>query len=262
MEERRCRSHWPGQMQSSDRWNTQTPRRSSKLCSAWDRFQASIDGLEQDPRQERQNHTSPNRAGRGGGNFGLAHCALSVAPHHNRQSGIGTRCELIKALTAVKNPKVSAVDCDLVMEGRRLVAALPIEVTWKCIKGHQDKIAGQHLDWWALQNIRMDRKAKRHRKKNKGNAMGPLCLSTERWAFTVAWAAEPRRQDSYDPHSLREAVGWNTPLLKTSSQCERFCEQMMTNDAGWLAFVHGFSNLECAKLRTVHGFVILECADL
>ena len=37
---------------------------------------------------------------------------------------------------------------------------------------------------------------------------------------------------------------------------------MTTNDAGRLAFVRGFGNLECAKLRTVHGFVILECADL
>jgi hypothetical protein len=113
---------------------------------------------------------------------------LSVAQHHRwrGKAELGLDCEAaIKALSAEKDLKVSAVDYDLVMEGRQLAAALPTEVKWKWIKGHQDKIAGQHLDWWALQNIRMDRKAKRHGKKNKGNALGPLRLSTERWAFTV-----------------------------------------------------------------------------
>jgi predicted RNA-binding Zn-ribbon protein involved in translation (DUF1610 family) len=65
------------------------------------------------------------------------------------------------------------------------VANLPIEVKWKWIKGHQDAIARQRLDWSVLQNIHMDRKAKRRDKKHKGNSLRPLRLSTERWAFTV-----------------------------------------------------------------------------
>ena len=106
-----------------------------------------------------------------GGVVGILVLLTVLCQLHHITTGkveLGLDCEAaIKALTAVKDPKISTVDYDLVMEGRRLVASLPIEVKWRWIKGHQDKIAGQHLDWWALQNIRMDKKAKDMEKRTK-----------------------------------------------------------------------------------------------
>ena len=53
------------------------------------------------------------------------------------------------------------------------------------IRGHQDKVAGAMLDWWARQNIRMDARAKKYGRKWKGQVLEPIQLSTEQWSITV-----------------------------------------------------------------------------
>ena len=53
----------------------------------------------------------------------------------------------------------------MLIDARARIKALPIDITFKHVEGHQDSKNQGHrlaLDWWALQNIAMDAKAKAH----------------------------------------------------------------------------------------------------
>ena len=97
----------------------------------------------------RQEEMSPFREL--GGAIGVL--TLRNLHHHDVTEGkmiLAFDCEsAIKTLWAEKDPKVTAPDYDMVMECRRRIKALPIEVEIKWIRGHQDKVAGAVLDWWA-----------------------------------------------------------------------------------------------------------------
>ena len=60
-----------------------------------------------------------------------------------------------------KAPKSEAPCFDMMMDIRRKLEALPIKVTGRHIKGHQDKHASfQCLNRWSQLNVRMDSRAK------------------------------------------------------------------------------------------------------
>jgi len=69
--------------------------------------------------------------------------------------------EAVKSIFSDNDPTVDAPCFDLIMDIRRKIAALPITVTGRHIKGHQDKGKELHeLDRWARLNVAMDEKAK------------------------------------------------------------------------------------------------------
>ena len=69
--------------------------------------------------------------------------------------------EAMKSIFALEDPRVDAPCYDLILDIRRKIDQLPIKVTGRHIKGHQDDIAHRStLDRWANLNIDMDTKAK------------------------------------------------------------------------------------------------------
>ena len=76
---------------------------------------------------------------------------------------------VIKTLERPWIPKPTEPHYDLVVECKRRREALPIKVNYRWVEGHQDDAKGARLDWWALQNIRMDFGAKLHWAKTHRN---------------------------------------------------------------------------------------------
>jgi hypothetical protein len=62
--------------------------------------------------------------------------------------------------TSAENPlKIDQADFDILQDIRERLHILPIKAGWKWVEGHQDK-KGRTLDWWALQNQKVDLNAK------------------------------------------------------------------------------------------------------
>jgi hypothetical protein len=55
--------------------------------------------------------------------------------------------------------KIDQADFDILQDIREQLNILPLKVQWKWVEGHQDK-KGKTLDWWALQNQKVDLNAK------------------------------------------------------------------------------------------------------
>ena len=69
--------------------------------------------------------------------------------------------EAMKAIFAEQEPKVEAPCYDIIKDIRRKIKALPVTVTGRHIKGHQDKHKEYHeLDRWSQLNVKMDSRAK------------------------------------------------------------------------------------------------------
>ena len=69
--------------------------------------------------------------------------------------------QAMKAVAAQEDPKADAPSYDLLLDIRRKIKELPINVTFRHIKGHQDD--HKHisaLDRWATLNVQMDTRAK------------------------------------------------------------------------------------------------------
>jgi hypothetical protein len=117
-----------------------------------------------------------------GGANGVLTLVAEICAHHGVTDGkmiLAFDSEsAIKTLRAEKDPKVHATDYDMAMECRRQIRALPVKVEIMWIRGHQDKVAGSVLDWWARQNVRMDARTKNYCRKCKGQVLGPIQLST------------------------------------------------------------------------------------
>ena len=73
---------------------------------------------------------------------------------------------------------------DLLLDCKRRMEKLPIDVQFRWIEGHQDEKSKSwgRLDWWALQNIRMDSKAKKHLRKTKKCTPPNIRFEHENWA--------------------------------------------------------------------------------
>jgi hypothetical protein len=136
----------------------------------------------------REEEMTPYRAELGGA-IGMLILVAEICAHHGVTEGkmiLAFDCESAnKTLWAEKDRRVHATDYDMVMECRRQIKALPVEVEIMWIRRHQDKVAGAVLDYWARQNVRMDARAKNYGRKWKGQVLGPNQLSTERWSITV-----------------------------------------------------------------------------
>ena len=69
--------------------------------------------------------------------------------------------EAMKAIFAEEDPKVDAPCYDIIKDIRRKIKALPVTVTGRHIKGHQDKHKKFHkLDRWSQLKVGMDSRAK------------------------------------------------------------------------------------------------------
>jgi hypothetical protein len=61
--------------------------------------------------------------------------------------------------------RIDQPEFDILQDIRARLHTLPIKVIWKWVEGHQDK-KGKFMDWWALQNQKVDQNAKAFLKKN------------------------------------------------------------------------------------------------
>ncbi len=100
-----------------------------------------------------------------GGVMGVVVTLALICSLHNVLSGsieIGLDGEeAMKSIFAEGEPKVDASAYDMITDIRRKLRSLPIVVTGRHIKGHQDKeVHRSNLDRWANLNIDMDEKAK------------------------------------------------------------------------------------------------------
>jgi hypothetical protein len=89
--------------------------------------------------------------------------------------------------SAAETPlRIDQPDFDILQDIRARLHTLPIEVIWKWVEGHQDK-KGKFMDWWALQNQKVDRNAKAFLRKCKLNKRPhrPVRLLYEKWALYI-----------------------------------------------------------------------------
>jgi hypothetical protein len=104
-----------------------------------------------------------------GGIIGILTTLEALCAQHSLTTGlvtIGCDCEsAIKKLTAHRLPEPHDNHYDMLLDARARIKALPIDIKFKHVEGHQDDKNQGHwlsLDWWALQNILMDAQAKKH----------------------------------------------------------------------------------------------------
>ena len=128
---------------------------------------------------------------------------MALCLRHKITSGrvvLGLDCEgAIKRMTSPHPPKAKAEHYDMIMECRKLLDQLPIEVEFKWIEGHQDS-KGKRLDWWARQNIRMDQRAKRFWRLHKHNPRHNHKLPNE----NIAIFFKDRKLHSLDKKQMHE----------------------------------------------------------
>jgi hypothetical protein len=89
--------------------------------------------------------------------------------------------------SAAETPlRIGQPDFDILQDIRARLHNLPIKVIWKWVEGHQDK-KGKFMDWWALQNQKVDRNAKAFLKKckQKKRPHRPVHLLYEKWALYI-----------------------------------------------------------------------------
>jgi hypothetical protein len=103
--------------------------------------------------------------GEASGVFGIATSLEMVCTVHSISEGsieIALDGEsAMNAIFAETDPKPESPCFDLIMSARQKIKALPIKVTGRHIKGHQDKHVSFHcLDRWSQLNVRMDAQAK------------------------------------------------------------------------------------------------------
>ena len=98
------------------------------------------------------------------------------------------------------NPlKIDQPDFDILQDIRARLHLLPIKVEWRWVEGHQDE-KGKMMDWWALQNQKVDRNAKAFLQKCKQNKRQhrPVRLLHEKWALYIKGV----KQSKIDKNSL------------------------------------------------------------
>ena len=114
----------------------------------------------------------------GGIYSGVVATELLVEQHGLTDGTVTVGCDSENTLRAVfwdaSEPTLEQAHFDLVSAIRCKLRRSPLQWVGRWIKGHQDDAPGQHLDWWARQNIAMDAMAKEH------------------WAFTHGTRAQPR----------------------------------------------------------------------
>jgi len=93
---------------------------------------------------------------------------------------------VIKKLRSPFSPKPSDSHYDLLVDCRQRIRALPIDIKFRWVEGHQDDRGhAQSLDWWALQNIRMDRLAKQYWKTTRSRPKANQVFQYEAWAVSI-----------------------------------------------------------------------------
>ena len=82
--------------------------------------------------------------------------------------------------------KIQQSSFDVILDIRRRVKELPINIKWRWIKGHARE-KGFRLNWWHLMNEKMDKLAKKFTKKQLDNNKEryTVRLWYEKWAFYV-----------------------------------------------------------------------------
>ena len=111
---------------------------------------------------------------------------------------------VIKKLERPYLPSPKDPHYDMLLDCKLRLKALPIEVKLRWIEGHQDdkgKPMGR-LDWWALQNIRMDAAAKRHAKRTAGSTPPNFRFANEAWSVWI----RGRKLSSFTKQAVYELV--------------------------------------------------------
>ena len=111
--------------------------------------------------------------------------------------------QALKAVSRDWDPNPADPDEDLIYDIRRKIDKSPLEFGWKWIKGHQDdKVPKAGLDEWALLNIRMDTRAKRHWKATKSYTPPNHRFSDEKITFYL----DGRKLSRFSPKLLYSKV--------------------------------------------------------
>ena len=118
---------------------------------------------------------------------------------------------VIKKLKQSYLPSPKDSHYDLLLDCKQRLWKLSIEVRFRWIEGHQDEKGepGRRLDWWALQNVRMDSAAKRHWKRTKTHTPPNMRFQHERWALWL----RGKKLSSFSKEAVYEAI--NTKDVET-----------------------------------------------
>ena len=143
-----------------------------------------------------------------GGVLGIVTVLEGLCQFYNLEEGkirIGLDGDsVIKKLRSPFLPNPKASHYDLLLDCKSRIKALPIKVEFQWIEGHQDDNKGDHglLDWWARQNINMDRAAKQHWKDTKQSTPPNLPFKHEQWAISI----QGQKLSSFDKDLVYERV--------------------------------------------------------
>ena len=80
------------------------------------------------------------------------------------------------------NPQIKHYD--IIMDIRRKIKSLPVNIYLRYVAGHQDKLTS-NLDWWERQNVRMDLKAKEHMRNTMHQNNSNILIGQNHWTVRV-----------------------------------------------------------------------------
>jgi hypothetical protein len=101
--------------------------------------------------------------------------------------------------------KIDQLDFGILQVIQERLHNLPIEVEWKWVEGHQDR-KGKTLDWWALQNQKVDLNAKSFLKK---------CRQTNRLHRPVRLLYDRNRSPAPAQKTDRSSISWGSQSHNT-----------------------------------------------
>ena len=121
---------------------------------------------------------------------GILSAVSIIIQHYNITSGSITIAldgkSALDIASADAPMKIERPDFDLLQDIRTRLSILPITINWRWVEGHQDK-KGKSMDWWALQNKKLDLNAKSYLRKckNAKREHRPVLLLYKKWALYV-----------------------------------------------------------------------------
>jgi hypothetical protein len=148
-------------------------------------------------------------------------------------------------------------DYDMLLDIRSCLQALPIQVNFRWVKGHQDSSPpsnGQELDAWAKMNITADALAGQFRlaigQRYRPNI--PFCY--EKWTL---WYEHKKLTHFHIPSMYAKVY---TPCLAYYVQKHGLTEEMVTRQINWESLKHAMKRIPWGKQRWLVKFATGHCA--
>ena len=198
-----------------------------------------------------------------GGIIGILTTLEEVCALHSITEGmatIGCDCEsAIKKLTSHRSPSPTASHYDMLIDARARIKELPIELKFKHVEGHQDSKNQGHklaLDWWALQNIAMDAKAKAHWRATKSSTPPNHKLKHELYSVLLAGT----KLSSFDKTTVHAATNEKPIRDYWLKKREVFPDPTIFDDINWKAAQAAHREQPLGRRRWQAKFMTSHCA--